>query len=77
MAQIAMAGTPEVALVRTGGGACGADMIVPAIPSQEKERPASLRSLGLGDTPPEERFDALADMTSLLPADLTTSMKTN
>ena len=33
-------------------------MIAPAIPANEKERLASLRLLGLLDTPPEERFDA-------------------
>jgi sigma-B regulation protein RsbU (phosphoserine phosphatase) len=39
-------------------------MIAPAVPSQEKERLASLRSLGLVDTPPEERFDALTRLAS-------------
>lgn len=34
-------------------------MIAPVIPSNDKERLASLRSLGLLDTPPEERFDAI------------------
>jgi sigma-B regulation protein RsbU (phosphoserine phosphatase) len=34
-------------------------MKTPAIPANEVERLASLRSLGLVDTPPEERFDAI------------------
>ncbi len=34
-------------------------MIAPAIPANDKERFASLRSLGLLDTPPEERFDTI------------------
>ncbi len=39
-------------------------MIAPAIPSNEKERLASLRSLGLLDTPPEERFDAITRLAA-------------
>jgi sigma-B regulation protein RsbU (phosphoserine phosphatase) len=39
-------------------------MIAPSIPSNEKERLASLRSLGLVDTPPEERFDAITRLAS-------------
>lgn len=39
-------------------------MIAPAIPANEKERLASLRSLGLVDTPPEERFDAITRLAT-------------
>jgi len=39
-------------------------MIAPSVPSNEKERLASLRSLGLVDTPPEERFDAITRLAS-------------
>jgi sigma-B regulation protein RsbU (phosphoserine phosphatase) len=39
-------------------------MIAPSIPHNEKERLASLRSLGLVDTPPEERFDAITRLAS-------------
>lgn len=41
-------------------------MIAPAIPSNEKDRLASLRSLGLLDTPPEERFDALTKLATTI-----------
>lgn len=34
-------------------------MISPAIPAFDQERVSSLRSLGLLDTPPEERFDTI------------------
>lgn len=39
-------------------------MIAPSVPAHEKERLASLRSLGLVDTPPEERFDAITRLAS-------------
>lgn len=39
-------------------------MIAPAIPSNEKERLASLRSLGLLDTAREERFDAITKLAT-------------
>lgn len=41
-------------------------MIAPAIPSNEKARLASLRSLGLVDTPPEERFDAVTRLATTI-----------
>lgn len=39
-------------------------MKTPALPSNERERLASLRSLGLLDTPPEERFDAITRLAA-------------
>lgn len=39
-------------------------MIEPRFPENEKERLASLRALGLVDTPPEERFDAIVRLAS-------------
>ncbi len=41
-------------------------MIAPAIPSNDTERLASLRSLGLVDTPPEERFDAVTRLATTI-----------
>ena len=41
-------------------------MIAPAIPANDKERLASLRSLGLVDTPPEERFDAVTRLATTI-----------
>lgn len=41
-------------------------MIAPSIPHNEKERLESLRSLGLLDTPPEERFDAITRLATTI-----------
>jgi sigma-B regulation protein RsbU (phosphoserine phosphatase) len=41
-------------------------MIAPAIPHDEQERLESLRSLGLLDTDPEERFDAVTQLAILI-----------
>jgi phosphoserine phosphatase RsbU/P len=41
-------------------------MIAPAIPENETERLASLRSLGLVDTPPEERFDSVTRLATTI-----------
>lgn len=41
-------------------------MIAPATPQNETERLKSLRSLGLVDTPPEERFDAITRLATMM-----------
>jgi len=41
-------------------------MIAPATPENESERLASLRSLGLVDTPPEERFDSVTRLATTI-----------
>lgn len=41
-------------------------MIAPSIPHNEKERLESLRSLGLLDSPPEERFDAITHLATTM-----------
>ena len=41
-------------------------MIAPATPKNESERLASLRSLGLVDTPPEERFDSVTRLATTI-----------
>lgn len=39
-------------------------MQIPPVPANEKQRLATLRSLGILDTPPEERFDRLTRLAS-------------